>query len=174
MIGIFKSWIIALLCLAILVVIVQLIIPKTNLRKYIYTLIGIITVITIISPVVDMLKKGNIQSSISEVLSKFSNNSDTISVNSDGLESQKNQLIKIQFIQNLKSDVMLKLAEKNIVVNDINIVIDDDYNITKMEIKIAKIDNKNASINSVSQMISYINTQYDIDYSKITVVEEGE
>src|SRR5574344_1773803 len=167
MIGIFKSWIIALLCLAILVVIVQLIIPKTNLRKYIYTLIGIITVITIISPVVDMLKKGNIQSSISEVLSKFSNNSDTISVNSDGLESQKNQLIKIQFIQNVKSDVMLKLAEKNIVVNDINIVIDNDYNITKMEIKIAKIDNKNASINSVSQMISYINTQYDIDYSKI-------
>lgn len=174
MIEIFRNWIVAMLCLGILIVIVQLIIPKTNLRKYIYTLIGIITVITIVSPIVDLLSKGNVEESIAGILSSMSGEEDTISVNSDNLEEEKKELVKIQFVENLKSDVMFKLAHKDIEVNDINIVIDDEYNVVKIDIKIAKIDNTKSSISSVNEIVSYINSQYDIDYSKIGIIEEGE
>lgn len=174
MIEIFRNWIVAMLCLAILVIIIQLILPKTNLRKYIYTLIGIITVITIISPVVDLLKNPDIENSVLNILSNMSQDGEVISVNSDGLEDDKNELVKAQFIDNLKSDVMFKLAHKDIEVNNISIVIDNDYNITKMEIKVAKIDKQKVNISSVNEIVSYINSEYDIDYSKITVVEEGE
>ena len=174
MIEIFRNWIVAMLCLGILIVIVQLVIPKTNLRKYIYSLIGIVTVITIVSPIVDVLKTGNVSSSISSVLDSMSSNEDTITVNSDGLQDKQNELLKVQFIENLKSDVMFKLAHKDVVVNSINISVDDDYNITKIEVKIAKINVEKTSLNSVNEVIKYINSEYDIDYSKISVIEEGE
>lgn len=172
MLEIFRNWIVAMLCLAILIIIVQLILPKTNLRKYVYSLIGIITVITVISPVVDLLKNGNVENSISQILSNVEGNQDTISVNSDGLENTKNELVKVQFVENLKSDIMFKLADKKVQVNDINIIIDDEYNITKVEIKIAKNEDRN--INNINEIVSYINSEYDIDYSKITITEEVE
>ena len=174
MIEIFRNWIVAMLCLGILIVIVQLVIPKTNLRKYIYSLIGIVTVITIVSPIVDVLKTGNVSSSISTVLDSMSSNEDTITVNSDALQDKQNELLKVQFIENLKSDVMFKLAHKDVVVNSINISVDDDYNVTKIEVKIAKINVEKTSLNSVNEVIKYINSEYDIDYSKISVIEEGE
>lgn len=174
MIEIFRDWIISILCLSILIVIVQLVVPKTNLRKYIYSLIGIITVITIVSPVVDILKNGNVSDSISSMIKSISDNEDVITVNSDGLEDKKKELLKMQFIENLKSDVMFKLAHKDIEVNNINIVVDDDYNIKRIELKISKIDGEKTNLGSVNEIVKYINSEYDIDYSKIIVVEEGE
>lgn len=174
MIEIFRNWIVALLCLSILIVIIKLIIPKTNLRKYIYTLIGIITIITIISPVVDVLKNKNVEESISDVLFSIENNGKVISVNSNGLEDRRDELVKMQFIDNLKSDVMFKLADKKIIVNNVNVSIDDEFNIKRININIAKIDQSKTSVNSISEIIKYLNAEYDIDSSKITVIEEGE
>lgn len=175
MIEIFRNWIVAILCLGILIVIVQLVTPKTNLRKYIYTLVGIVTVVTIISPIVDVLKNTDVKESISSILSSISvDNEETITVNSQSLQEKNNELLKMQFIDNLKSDVMFKLSEEGIEVNNINISINDEYEITKLEIKLPKLDTEKSSIKSVNEIVRYINTQYDIDYSKISVIEEGE
>ena len=170
MIEIFRNWIVALLCLSILIVIIQLVIPKTNLRKYIYTLIGIITVITIISPVVDLLKKQDIKESIADVLSSFNTNDAAVSVNSSDLEEKKTGLVKVQFIDSIKQDIKDKLESKNITVKSINVSVDDNYDITKLEIKILKSKN---GIVSVNEIVKYLNNEYGIDYSKISIVEEG-
>ena len=169
MIEIFRNWIVALLCLSILIVIIQLVIPKTNLRKYIYTLIGIITVITIISPVVDLLKNNNIKESITDVLSSFNTNDATISVNSSDLEEKKTGLVKVQFIDSIKQDIKDKLESKNITVKSINVSVNDNYDITKLEIKILK---SKTGIVSVNEIVKYVNNEYSIDYSKISIVEE--
>ena len=170
MIEIFRNWIVALLCLSILIVIIQLVIPKTNLRKYIYTLIGIITVITILSPVVDLLKNNNIKESITDVLSSFNTNDAAISVNSSDLEEKKTGLVKVQFIDSIKQDIKDKLESKNITVKSINVSVDDNYDITKLEIKILK---SKTGIVSVNEIVKYVNNEYGIDYSKISIVEEG-
>lgn len=170
MIEIFRNWIVALLCLNILIVIIQLVIPKTTLRKYIYTLIGIITVITIISPVVDLLKKQDIKESIADVLSSFNTNDAAISVNSSDLEEKKTGLVKVQFIDSIKQDIKDKLESKNITVKSINVSVDDNYDITKLEIKITK---SKTGIVSVNEIVKYVNNEYGIDYSKISIVEEG-
>ena len=170
MIEIFRNWIVALLCLSILIVIIQLVIPKTNLRKYIYTSIGIITGITIISPVVDLLKKQDIKESIADVLSSFNTNDATVSVNSSDLEEKKTGLVKVQFIDSIKQDIKDKLESKNITVKSINVSVDDNYDITKLEIKILKSKN---GIVSVNEIVKYLNNEYGIDYSKISIVEEG-
>lgn len=170
MIEIFRNWIVALLCLSILIVIIQLVIPKTNLRKYIYTLIGIITVITIISPVVDLLKKQDIKESIADVLSSFNTNDATVSVNSSDLEEKKTGLVKVQFIDSIKQDIKDKLESKNITVKSINVAVDDNYDISRLEIKILK---SKTGIVSVNEIVKYVNNEYGIDYTKISIVEEG-
>ena len=154
MIEIFRNWIVALLCLSILIVIIQLVIPKTTLRKYIYTLIGIITVITIISPVVDLLKKQDIKESIADVLSSFNTNDAAISVNSSDLEEKKTGLVKVQFIDSIKQDIKDKLESKNITVTSIHVSVDDNYDITKLEIKILK---SKTGIVSVNEIVKYVN-----------------
>lgn len=174
MIEIFRNWVVAMLCLSILIVIVKLVVPKTNLRKYIYSLIGIVTVITIVSPVIDVLENGNVKESISGVLDNISGNEDVVIVSSDSIENKQSELVKIQFIDNLKSDIMFKLAHKDVQVNNINVVIDDNYNITNIELKIAKLDTKKTNLDSVNEVVMYINSEYDIDYFKISVIEEGE
>ena len=170
MIEIFRNWIVALLCLSILIVIIQLVIPKTNLRKYIYILTGIITVITILSPVVDLLKNNDIKESITDVLSSFNTNDAAVSVNSSDLEEKKTGLVKVQFIDSIKQDIKDKLESKNITVKSINVSVDDNYNIIKLEIKILK---SKTGIVSANEIVKYVNNEYGIDYSKISIVEEG-
>ena len=67
----FKSYINTLLCLGIFIKILQLIIPKNKSRKYIYSLTGIIMIITVISPIVNLLKNEKIEAGINQVLSNI-------------------------------------------------------------------------------------------------------
>ena len=53
---IFKSWISSMLCIGIFIAFVQLMMPKTNLKKYIYSLIGIVTILTVVSPIINMFE----------------------------------------------------------------------------------------------------------------------
>ncbi len=173
MIDIFKNWISMMLCLGIFITFVQLIIPKTNLKKYIYSLIGIVTIITIISPIIDVMKNKEIEESVSQVIANISDESN---INESDLDKYKNaneDAVRIGFVEGMKSDVTAKLEEKGITVQDIEIFVTDQYNIEKMEVKIGKIDEEKSSINSVNEVVKYINNVYELDYSKISVIEEG-
>lgn len=170
MIEIFKNWIISMLCLGIFTVIIQLIIPKTNLKKYIYTLIGIITVLTIISPVVNMLKKDSVEDSVSQVLAKFSNVEDK-DLKIDDIKNNSDNVVREQFIKKIKEDIKSKLELKGIVTNSIDIKLDDKCNIERLTIKVKKIGD-NITMNSVNNIVTYVHNEYQIEYSKITVSEE--
>ena len=46
MVDILKNWITTMLCIGIFLTFIQMIVPNTNLKKYIYSLIGVVTIIT--------------------------------------------------------------------------------------------------------------------------------
>ena len=50
MVDILKNWITTMLCIGIFLTFIQMIVPNTNLKKYIYSLIGVVTIITLILP----------------------------------------------------------------------------------------------------------------------------
>ncbi len=170
-----KTWITSIFCLGILIALLQLMIPKNNLKKNIYSLISIVMIITILYPVINVYNNNSLDESIKEVISAFSS-SDNIStdVDSEEVNKIKEQLVKEQFLDSLKKDIQTKLLLKNIDVENIYIDMDDDYNINKINITIGNLGNKeNNLILSVNKIVEYINSEYDIDYSKITVTEEG-
>lgn len=173
MIDLFRNWISVLLCLGIFVTIIRLVIPKNNLRKYIYSLIGIITIIALVSPLIDIFKNNDMQDSIKSVLSNL-DEQENVNVDTEKYSNVKEEAVKKSFIQSIKNDVKSKLEGKSIVVKSVDVFISDNYDIEKIEINIEKIDTSKASISSVTQIVKYINEEYDIGYSKIEVIEEGE
>lgn len=173
MIDLFRNWISVLLCLGIFVTIIRLVIPKNNLRKYIYSLIGIITIIALVSPLIDIFKNNDMQDSIKSVLSNL-DEQENVNVDTEKYSNVKEEAVKKSFIQSIKNDVKSKLEEKSIGVKSVDVFISDNYDIEKIEINIEKIDTSKASISSVTQIVKYINEEYDIGYSKIEVIEEGD
>ena len=153
--------------------IIRLVIPKNNLRKYIYSLIGIITIIALVSPLIDIFKNNDMQDSIKSVLSNL-DEQENVNVDTEKYSNVKEEAVKKSFIQSIKNDVKSKLEGKSIVVKSVDVFISDNYDIEKIEINIEKIDTSKASISSVTQIVKYINEEYDIGYSKIEVIEEGD
>ena len=145
MIDLFRNWISVLLCLGIFVTIIRLVIPKNNLRKYIYSLIGIITIIALVSPLIDIFKNNDMQDSIKSVLSNL-DEQENVNVDTEKYSNVKEEAVKKSFIQSIKNDVKSKLEGKSIVVKSVDVFISDNYDIEKIEINIEKIDTSKASI----------------------------
>lgn len=169
----FKNWISALLCVGIFISVLELIMPKTKMKKYIYVLVGIVTTITIISPGLNLLKRDDIAKSVSSVIDSISDN---VNINGeDKIEEYKKtqeETVRNEFLNSLSKDIQNKLILKNVNVKDVYISISDSYDIQKIQIKIQKL--KNSNFVSINQLIEYINIEYDIPYSKIEVIESGE
>lgn len=169
----FKAYINTLLCLGIFITILQLIIPKNKSRKYIYSLIGIIMIITVISPVVDLLKNENIEDGINQVLANIDSYKIEESVNDETYKEANENTIKNQVILEIKEDIKNKLSEKNIEVNDVKIYLEENYEIKKISLNIDNLNNDSMLFSDLNSVIKYINEEYKIDYSKIEVIEEG-
>ena len=174
MIDIFKNWVSAMLCLGIFVTFIQLIIPKTNLKKYIYSLIGIVTVINLIAPAVNLLKNETVEQGVSEVIANISETNNENVIDENEYSKKNDEVVRKTFAENFKKDITNKLEQKGITVNTIDIFLTEQYNVEKIKINIQKIDIAKSSLSDVNNVVKYINEEYDIEYTKIEVVEEGE
>ena len=167
MLDVFKEWISSILAIGILFTIIKIIIPNTNLKKYIYSLMGIITVIVIINPVISFFKSNDLNS-IKSILLNATNSIDTQNINYTSMsnyEDVNKNNVKENFKENVESDIKEKLS-KSIGENvDVNIQITDTYNIQKVNVTIYK--------DTSFDIVSFISKEYDIDGSKITIQKGG-
>lgn len=163
----FKLWINSMLCIGIFVLFIKLIIPNNNLKKYIYSLIGIITIITVISPIMDLLNDDTIETSINQVINDISENDTSIdSANINKYQDLNNQAVKKGFIDKLSSDIKTKLENKGVTVKDIEVTLDNEYGIDKIDIKVEKYS---SSCPDSSSVITFVKNEYDINSSEVKV-----
>ena len=167
MLDVFKEWISSILAIGILFTIIKIIIPNTNLKKYIYSLMGIITVIVIINPVISFFKSNDLNS-IKSILLNATNSIDTQNINYTSMsnyEDVNKNNVKENFKENVESDIKEKLTESIGENVDVNIQITDTYNIQKVNVTIYK--------DTSFDIVSFISKEYDIDGSKITIQKGG-
>ena len=167
MLDVFKEWISSILAIGILFTIIKIIIPNTNLKKYIYSLMGIITVIVIINPVISFFKSNDLNS-IKSILLNATNTIDTQNINYTSMsnyEDVNKNNVKENFKENVESDIKEKLSESIGENVDVNIQITDTYNIQKVNVTIYK--------DTSFDIVSFISKEYDIDGSKITIQKGG-
>ena len=167
MIDTFRNWINMILAIGILFTVIRIIVPNTKLKKYIYSVMGIISIIVILNPVINIINKGNVEENIKDILLDMST-TETLNTNytdiSNYEEINKNN-IREAFGNNLANDIKEKLVKY--VENEIQVKvgITEEYDIKYIVITI----NGDTSFD----IITYISTEYDIDKNKISVVKGG-
>lgn len=169
MIELFKNWINTLLMLGIFITILQLVIPNTNLKKYVNSLIGIVVIVTIISPVYDIFKNGNLEENLNLVLANIDSvkPENTVNVN----DNIQNKLLVNSMQDKIKENIEEKLKNEDIVASNIRVDVSEKYEISSIEIIFnEKLDNTKKE--KINKIVKNIKEEYEIEYSKISVLEE--
>lgn len=166
MLEVFRNWISSILGVGILFTVIKIILPNTNLKKYIYSLIGIVTIIVIIKPLISFFEDNELNS----IKNIFLNATDELSTSNinytdiSNYEDVNKNNVKENFKANLEEDLKEKLAKN--MENDvkIDIQIADTYDIEKINITIYG--------DTSFDVLSYVSNEYDVEKDKINVKKE--
>ena len=162
----FNVWITSMIGMGILILLIQLIVPKSNLKKYIYSLIGVLSILVIVSPVLKILESDTVEQGVKQVLNDVSNMDSNNDVKTNKLETLNQEAVKLSFLQKLEQDMLQKLEQKGVKVKDLEVTLDDEYNIDKVSID---VDSYEGEILNEVGVKDVLKTEYDIPISNINV-----
>lgn len=160
MFNIVKGWISMILVIGIVFTLMRMIMPNTNLKKYIESIIGIVTIISIITPVLYYISNYNLTEKISENIGEILSRQEETN-NYDSYAQINNEEIKKEFVEKIQEDIKVKLKNKLNQEPKVKVLVNDAYNIEKVEVKL----NGNSSID----VRQYISNEYDISTDKIEI-----
>ena len=180
-----KIWAEKIVIVVIICTIIELILPETNNKKYIKTVMALIIVYTIISPIISKIQNKDI--SLNKYLSIDNYKTDTIETIAP---LDTNELIEKAYIEKLKADICENLKALGFTANNIDLVIETEdekiygtilslkiyvekknnsNKISIEKIEIGKSNNDNLTNEEKQEIISYLSKIYDLDYKKIEV-----
>lgn len=162
----FNVWITSMIGMGILILLIQLIVPKSNLKKYIYSLIGVLSILVIVSPVLKILESDTVEQGVKQVLNDVSNMDSNNDVKTNKLETLNQEAVKLSFLQKLEQDMLQKLEQKGVKVKDLEVTLDGEYNIDKVSIE---VDSYEGEILNEVGVKDVLKTEYDIPISNINV-----
>lgn len=170
-----NSWIQGIIFAVIITTLIEMIIPNSNIKKYIRTVIGVFIVFTIISPILTKVTGKTI--SLNSIMT--SSDSDKYKMNSiDNYIIDTNSYIEQDYINNVKEDIVEKVNKKGYMVHDLEIKIEteneENYGqLLEMSFKISKYNNfyKN---DSSQEEISIEPVEIEITEKEEEVPDEAE
>lgn len=186
MIEFLVSWAEQLIIALIIIIMLEMIIPNNNYRKYIKIILGIFVLYVIFNPLIkNKITDFNIEQEI---------NNQTKAINIKEPQASiinYNAQIENAYKQKFKENITVSLNEKGYKLNNINLEIkyngQEKIETNKLELKISKIEeNKNIKIDKVKiseekqdisnqeldELKQEISNTYDIDISKILIESE--
>lgn len=158
-----NNWIVSILNLGIITAFIELIMPNNKNKKYIYILIGLLAIVTIIDPVISYVTNENFASALEESFEGFS-----VSASSDVVVSS-DDIVKEQVLTSMKLDINEKFDN---TLKDVYIIMTDEYETEKISIVLD--EKEEIDIDSLNEIVDSIILEYEIDYSKIEVIKEGD
>lgn len=160
MIEIIKNWMSSLVSISFLVILVKLIVPNSNLKKYIYSLLGLVTALVIFKPIINNTNIENVLLDATKTIDLNSSNYNYTDISN--YEQINSNNVKVAFKEKLgesiKSLVKENVEDENVSVN---IEITKEYNIEKIVIN---CDTKNKE-----EIQNIVSTNYDIPKEKIII-----
>ena len=173
---IFKNWVNTIVGMSILLIIIELILPKTTLKKYVNTLVGMFFILVILNPVISFIKNDSIEETVLDVVSNFDEyykSENDSSLNKNGNENVQNSLIKLNMKDSIKEDIKKSFKDEATYINDIKVNIDDDFNIKNIEVDL-KSSTKDEDMININKYVKEIIDKYEITSSNVVLNKEGE
>lgn len=172
---IFKNWVNTIVGMSILLIIIELILPKTTLKKYVNTLVGMFFILVILNPVISFIKNDSIEETVLDVVSNFDEyykSEKDSSLNKYGNENVQNSLIKLNMKDSIKEDIKKSFKDEATYINDIKVNIDDDFNIKNIEVDL-KSSTKDEDMININKYVKEIIDKYEINSSNVVLNKEG-
>lgn len=170
MVEILKNWISTMLCVGIFITFIKMIIPNTKIAKYIYSLVGVMTVVTLVMPISKYLNVDKVEDATQSVLNSIEASSkNQIEIDNSDSKEILNENLKNEFIKKIKNDIQSKLNENNISTELISVIVDEKFNIQKINIKIDK--NLNYDLIKINSIFEIIQSNYNLESNKVSIEE---
>ncbi|WHE08032.1 stage III sporulation protein AF [Thermoanaerobacterium thermosaccharolyticum] len=188
-----KNWILQIAYISILAIVFELLIPSSNMKKYVKVVIGLTIMIAIINPILGFLKNGvDINSTLEK---EYNYNNIDINSMTKQAEVERNKLIVAEYKKRLNeqikekvldvidaSDVEIEssinedLNDKNfgaiknihVVLSNVKYKMVNDINDGKIIIDTSKFDEKEQILDDIKNDISKF---YNVPLKNITIEE---
>lgn len=166
-----KEYILSIMYIAIFALVLELIIPDGKLKKYVISIISLLAIITIISPLKNVLKAENVESTIKNVTETLSNNVNTkdIDISKYDFSKYSNTNITTSVKEKIEKSIIEELGTDE--VGDVNVILDDEYIIEKVEIYMVKKNSELLGTAKLSKIIQKVSDKFNIEQSKIKIIE---
>lgn len=140
MISFINSWTQGIVVSVIISGIIEMIIPKGNMKKYINVIVGIYILFSIVSPIFSKFSNKDIEQilDIEKYAKQIENSEKTIS---QTLEVNNSRTIKDIYVDNLENDIKNKVNDKGYETKELYIKVRDDETYTIEEIKLTIKEN---------------------------------
>lgn len=171
-----KEFIQQIIYVAIITIIIELILPKGNTKKYIYIILSIFILLNIISPVINIIKNRDVQTIYDDILAtisfdKIKNDDIDVTVFSE----YKNEKIRESLNIEVSKQIETMLNNMNVIVKNIDLEITDEYTFENLEITVGNLEHLGEAKNKkISDIITALEKEYELSNNVIKIIEEGE
>ena len=161
-----KEYITTLIYVSVFSILLELIIPETKLKKYISTIISLVILILVVTPIVNVVKAENIlevlAGKVDEINFNITNSSKEYEVN-----LYNNVSISSSVKKRIEEDIYIncKKQEFNVVMVDVSLT--DEYLITDVNIYVKDISN----VDDARDIIRYVTDTYNLKKNYINIIK---
>lgn len=170
-----QSYIQSLIYISIFVVIVELILPSSNLKRFVVVIVSLIVIITIISPIHNFANEDAMQNlnNVINAISNPSNFQDKIESTDIDISKYSSKTILSRFKMNLEKSILKALKsdlKDNVSVDDVNIILDNKSQIQEIKIYISNI--KEDNIQNITNILDGILSKYNVPKDLLTIIKK--
>lgn len=169
-----KSYVQQIIYIGIIAIIIEIIMPKGNTKKYIYVVLSLFVLLNVVSPIVNVVKDIDVQNTLDNVLETISGNVSTDTSNIEEFSEYTNAKVKEKLEEKLKTELAAKLLEIDIKVKDVKIITDIDSNFKEIEILVENLEYlEENKLSKIADTIKLVSESYGVDENNIVISEEG-
>lgn len=168
-----KSYVQQIIYIGIIAIIIEIIMPKGNTKKYIYVVLSLFVLLNVVSPIVNVVKDIDVQNTLDNVLETISGNVSTDTSNIEEFSEYANAKVKEKLEEKLKTELAAKLLEIDIKVKEVKIITDIDSNFKEIEILVENLEYlEENKITKIADTIKLVSESYGVDENNIVISEE--
>lgn len=163
-----SEYISTIVYICIFIIILELILPDNKLKKYISVLCSMIIIITLISPIINIIKDENVVATISKTLDSIGSN---VKIKKYDFSNLENTLIFSSVKEDVEQDILTKCKYKfngSYTVKKVRISLNEDYTLGEINVYVKNLE----QVAFAGEIIDYIAGEYSIDSGLINIMSE--
>lgn len=170
-----RGFIQQIIYIAIVAIIIELILPKGNTKKYVYVILSLFILLNVVSPVVNIIKDADMQTIYNNVLDAISENTINNLDNDVAVFSEyKNEKIVSSLKNELEKEIEDIFSNMNVELKELDLELTDEYTFKRLEVTIGNLDYLGKEkAKKISDIIMMLEKEYEISDHVIKITEEG-